>query len=725
MAERGERVELLRRQMTRRMMNASLASGWAAWHELWNARAYALARLRHVANRLHKPSLSAAFEGWVAEWQACVAEAEAFRHKAREEQLAIQLAEVEATLRETIATYEAKLALAAQDKRAAMARQLDEVSGSAEARAAAEAARAKEERVELLRRQMTRRMMNASLASGWAAWHELWNARTYAHEQLRRVAGRLRTPQLFGAFHSWARVWEAARREAIQRERDARRSELEVARAEHAAELASVRDMFEAKLAAEVAARQAALEKQAIQLTGSDEELAALRAAQEREGRIDLLRRQIGRRLYHRDLANGWASWHELWSAKRYAIDRLREVGARLRTPEVAFAFRSWRGAWEAAVRRAEREAAARQKATIGAKLRQAHFELDQQLLTSTAQAHELEALQHKMRSVEALLAERDAQLQAVESLMSESEEMRELYDETRAQARSLRATKDDAEMEAARKRRENQELLERLLREQRERFEVELRERDERASQQREEEKTALADARQQLQASEQALAKARVALEQTQADATAELSRARDEAARKTTALEVELETLRSQGADMRSQLTELREEASHLRAEAAEAAKPRPVKPPAQHAKVKESERRKGFSPLGRDFDLDESEGAPPISEQLAGALRKSAGKVLDLFRDWDADGDGEVSRKEFHKAMPALGLEVPKAAIDELFSQWDRSGDGSIGYKELTKILRARPSAAQPVKGAGTAALAALKLAAKTSNARAGQ
>lgn len=32
--------------------------------------------------------------------------------------------------------------------------------------------------------------------------------------------------------------------------------------------------------------------------------------------------------------------------------------------------------------------------------------------------------------------------------------------------------------------------------------------------------------------------------------------------------------------------------------------------------------------------------------------------------------DADGDGEVTRKEFHRAMPALGLEVPKEAIDDL-------------------------------------------------------
>ena len=62
-----------------------------------------------------------------------------------------------------------------------------------------------------------------------------------------------------------------------------------------------------------------------------------------------------------------------------------------------------------------------------------------------------------------------------------------------------------------------------------------------------------------------------------------------------------------------------------------------------------------------------------------------------KVLDLIRSWDKDGDGEVSRSEFHKAIPALGLEVPKADVDDLFNEWDKDGGGSLAYAELKKIL----------------------------------
>ena len=73
------------------------------------------------------------------------------------------------------------------------------------------------------------------------------------------------------------------------------------------------------------------------------------------------------------------------------------------------------------------------------------------------------------------------------------------------------------------------------------------------------------------------------------------------------------------------------------------------------------------------------------------QLRDALNKNAGKVIDLFREWDANGDGMVSRKEFHKAMPVLGLDVGKEVVDELFSSFDPDGGGSISYEELKKLL----------------------------------
>jgi len=92
--------------------------------------------------------------------------------------------------------------------------------------------------------------------------------------------------------------------------------------------------------------------------------------------------------------------------------------------------------------------------------------------------------------------------------------------------------------------------------------------------------------------------------------------------------------------------------------------------------------------------------------PVPEQVAEALRSNASRVLDLFRSWDANGDGEISRKEFHKSIPALGLDVAKSDIDALFEQWDSDGGGSLAYKELRKILNTRPAKKMALSGEGS-------------------
>ena len=50
------------------------------------------------------------------------------------------------------------------------------------------------------------------------------------------------------------------------------------------------------------------------------------------------------------------------------------------------------------------------------------------------------------------------------------------------------------------------------------------------------------------------------------------------------------------------------------------------------------------------------------------QLRDALSAAAVRVIDLFREWDADGNGKVTRDEFHKAMGQLGFDAPAADID---------------------------------------------------------
>ena len=87
----------------------------------------------------------------------------------------------------------------------------------------------------------------------------------------------------------------------------------------------------------------------------------------------------------------------------------------------------------------------------------------------------------------------------------------------------------------------------------------------------------------------------------------------------------------------------------------------------------------------------LDIDE-DSDKSVAQQLKEALLKNAVRIVDLFKDWDDDQSGTVTRDEFHKAMAELEFNVPKEAIDELFSQWDPDNSGSLELKELEKILK---------------------------------
>ena len=77
---------------------------------------------------------------------------------------------------------------------------------------------------------------------------------------------------------------------------------------------------------------------------------------------------------------------------------------------------------------------------------------------------------------------------------------------------------------------------------------------------------------------------------------------------------------------------------------------------------------------------------------IMEELIKTLKKNALKLGDLFKKWDEDGDGEVNRKEWHKAIPLIGISTSKDHIDRLFDYFDQDGSGAINYDELRAALK---------------------------------
>ena len=128
---------------------------------------------------------------------------------------------------------------------------------------------------------------------------------------------------------------------------------------------------------------------------------------------------------------------------------------------------------------------------------------------------------------------------------------------------------------------------------------------------------------------------------------------------------------------------------------------------------------SRRRKGQTePQGRHPGRRRLRRGEAAAPQIKEALQKNADRVLDLFREWDANGDGQVSKKEFRKAMPLLGIDLPVKAIDELFDQHDPDKSGVMELNELQKMLdlprRRRAKAAAAFGKAKNATAAASKM-----------
>mgnify|MGYP002053324226 CR=1 FL=1 len=54
--------------------------------------------------------------------------------------------------------------------------------------------------------------------------------------------------------------------------------------------------------------------------------------------------------------------------------------------------------------------------------------------------------------------------------------------------------------------------------------------------------------------------------------------------------------------------------------------------------------------------------------------------------------DIDGDGQINRKEWKKAMPAIGINHNDYMLNKLFDLFDEDGSGEIDYLELRAALR---------------------------------
>ncbi|KAL1500527.1 hypothetical protein AB1Y20_013183 [Prymnesium parvum] len=98
------------------------------------------------------------------------------------------------------------------------------------------------------------------------------------------------------------------------------------------------------------------------------------------------------------------------------------------------------------------------------------------------------------------------------------------------------------------------------------------------------------------------------------------------------------------------------------------------------------------------LGKPLENTDGMDDGQVVEVLREALSKEAQRVIDLFKEWDDNSDGVISRQEFHAGMVLLGLEASTKVVDRLFDLFDPNRSGEIDYKEFAIRLKKSSGAA---------------------------
>lgn len=62
-----------------------------------------------------------------------------------------------------------------------------------------------------------------------------------------------------------------------------------------------------------------------------------------------------------------------------------------------------------------------------------------------------------------------------------------------------------------------------------------------------------------------------------------------------------------------------------------------------------------------------------------------------EIKQVFDEFDADGSGNIDKKEIRSVCEKLGVEVSDADIEDLIKSADDNGDGKISFAEFKKAV----------------------------------
>ncbi|XP_048870384.1 calcium-binding protein 5a [Brienomyrus brachyistius] len=78
------------------------------------------------------------------------------------------------------------------------------------------------------------------------------------------------------------------------------------------------------------------------------------------------------------------------------------------------------------------------------------------------------------------------------------------------------------------------------------------------------------------------------------------------------------------------------------------------------------------------------------APKLLAETAGMIGLK--ELKDAFKEFDLDGDGEISMEEMRSAMEKLlGQHMSHREIDAVLREADNNGDGSVDFEEFVRMM----------------------------------
>merc|ERR1711975_192113 len=99
----------------------------------------------------------------------------------------------------------------------------------------------------------------------------------------------------------------------------------------------------------------------------------------------------------------------------------------------------------------------------------------------------------------------------------------------------------------------------------------------------------------------------------------------------------------------------------------------------------------------------FSMDDDEDELAIKAQRILRRRDDGPGELDrLFREFDRNRDGDISEREFLRAMDKLRLDLTDSEARRLMRRFDRNNDGRISYREFIRFAEGRGGVSSPSK-----------------------